>query len=233
VSGGGLQLEEVCGGYGPVRIVSGVSARVEAGSGLAVLGRNGAGKTTLINLVAGRSALHSGSIRLGGAELAGLAPSARCRVGVGLVPQDRQVFRTLTVQENLEVADLRRGWTAARVYALFPRLAGRRRQPAGLLSGGEQQMLAIGRALMGGPRCLLLDEPFEGLAPVVVDGLLDVLVRLRSETGMTMLIVEQHADLALELAETAVVLERGRVALAGSRNELRRRWGELQALLAV
>ena len=147
--------------------------------------------------------------------------------------QDRQVFRTLTVEENLAVADLRRGWTADRVYALFPRLAERRRHSAGQLSGGEQQMLAIGRALMGGPRCLLLDEPFEGLAPVVIEGLLAGLVRLRSETGVAMLIVEQHAAVALELAEAALVLERGRVRLAGAREALQKRWDEVEALLAV
>ncbi|HYZ61257.1 MAG TPA: ABC transporter ATP-binding protein [Acetobacteraceae bacterium] len=233
MTGAALQLQDVSGGYGPVRIVAEVSAHIEAGTGLAVLGRNGAGKTTLVNLVAGRLALHGGSVRLGGVELAGLRPSARCRAGIGFVPQERQVFRTLTVQENLDVADLRRGWAAETIYALFPRLAERRRHSAGLLSGGEQQMLAIGRALMGGPRCLLLDEPFEGLAPVVVDGLLEVLLRLRAESGMTMLIVEQRAELALELAERAIVLERGRVALAGSREELRGGWGEVEALLAV
>jgi len=229
----GLELRGVCSGYGPTRIVHDVNLRIQPGAGLAVLGRNGAGKTTLVATIAGRVRCQEGVIRFDGQEIAAASPSTRCWAGIGLVAQDRQVFRTLTVQENLVVADLRRGWTAARVYSLFPRLHERRRHPAGLLSGGEQQMLAIGRALMGGPRLLLLDEPFEGLAPVIVDGLRAVLCRLRAETGMSMLIVEQHARLALELADGAVVLDRGRVRLEGSSEFLRSRWDEVEALLAV
>jgi branched-chain amino acid transport system ATP-binding protein len=229
----GLELEGLCGGYGPTRIVHGVDLCVRPGQGVALLGRNGAGKTTLVGIVAGRVTRQAGTIRFAGRDLGALPPSARCRAGIGLVPQDRQVFRTLTVQENLEVADLRRGWDLGRIYDLFPRLAERRRNAAGQLSGGEQQMLAIGRALMGGPTCLLLDEPFEGLAPVVIEGLMDVLLRLRTATSMAMLLVEQHASLALELAESAVVIERGRVRLAGTRQEMQARWDEVERLLAV
>ena len=229
----GLLLEGVASGYGPTRIVDGVTLVLPPGGGLAVLGRNGAGKTTLVNTVAGRVRLQAGSIHLDGQDLGALPANARCRAGIGLVPQDRQIFRTLTVEENLRVADRRRSWTVDAVYDLFPRLAARRRHTGGQLSGGEQQMLAIGRALMSGPRCLLLDEPFEGLAPLIVDGLLEVLRRLRAETSLAMLIIEQHARLALELADQAMVLERGRPVLAGTREALLARWHEVEDMLAV
>ena len=230
---GALEVTGLASGYGPTRVVDGVDLLVPAGTGLAVLGRNGAGKTTLLNTIAGRVGLQAGSVRLDGVELRGLAPSVHCRAGIGLVPQERQIFTTLTVEENLRVADRRGAWTLDRVYALFPRLAARRRNGGGQLSGGEQQMLAIGRALMGSPSCLLLDEPFEGLAPVVVDSLLDALQALRRDGGPSMLVVEQHARLALDLAEHAVVLERGRVRLAGSREALLARWTEVEGMLAI
>ena len=230
---GELTLAGVFSGYGPVVVIQGVALHVPPGRALAVLGRNGAGKTTLINTIAGRIRLQAGSIRLGGREIGAAPASARCRAGLGLVPQDRQVFRTLTVEENLGVADLRRGATLASIFDLFPRLGERRRFLAGQLSGGEQQMLAIARALMGSPCCLLLDEPFEGLAPVIVDGLIDLLRRLRAETGVTMVLVEQHAQVALDLADQGLVLEQGRVRLAGSKAELLDRWHEVENLLAV
>ncbi|GAC1347477.1 MAG: ABC transporter ATP-binding protein [Acetobacteraceae bacterium] len=230
---GELTLEGVVSGYGPVLVVQGVTLRVPPGGALVVLGRNGAGKTTLINTIAGRVRLQAGSIRLGGREIGAASASVRCRAGVGLVPQDRQVFRTLSVEENLRVADLRRGATVASIYHLFPRLRERRHLLAGQLSGGEQQMLAIARALMGGPRCLLLDEPFEGLAPVIVDGLIEVLRRLRAETGVAIILVEQHARLALDLADQGLVLEQGRVRLAGPKAELLDRWHEVEDMLAV
>jgi len=228
-----LELADVAGGYGPTRIVDGVSLRLPPGGGLALLGRNGAGKTTLLGTVAGRVGLQGGAVQLDGRSIGRLPPSARCRAGIGFVPQERQIFATLTVEENLRVADLRRTWTTERVFDLFPRLAERRRNGGAQLSGGEQQMLAIGRALMGSPTLLLLDEPFEGLAPVIVDGLLDALARLRREDGLAMIVVEQHARLALDLAEQAVVLERGRVRLAGTRNEVLARWDEVEDMLAV
>ena len=233
MSGAQLELAGVVSGYGPTRIIDGVDMVVPAGSGLALLGRNGAGKTTLIKTIAGRLGLQAGTVRLDGQEIGGLPASARCRAGIGLVPQERQIFTTLTVEENLRVADLRRQWTIEAVYALFPRLAERRRNGGGQLSGGEQQMLAIGRALMASPTCLLLDEPFEGLAPVIVDSLLDALQRLRRDSGLSLIVVEQHAKLALELAEQAVVLERGRVRLAGTREALLERWDEVEGMLAL
>ncbi len=228
-----LDVVDVASGYGPTRIVNGVSLSLPAGGGLALLGRNGAGKTTLLGTIAGRVGLQAGSVRLDGRSIGRLPPSGRCRAGIGFVPQERQIFGTLSVEENLQVADLRRTWTVERVFDLFPRLAERRRNGGAQLSGGEQQMLAIGRALMGSPTCLLLDEPFEGLAPVIVDGLLDVLARLHHEAGLAMIVVEQHARLALDLAEQAVVLERGRVRLSGTRDEILARWDEVEDMLAV
>ena len=233
MNGSQLELVGVASGYGPTRIIDGVDMVLPAGSGLALLGRNGAGKSTLIKTIAGRIGLQGGAVRLDGREIGALPASARCRAGIGLVPQERQIFTTLTVEENLRVADLRRHWTIDAVYTLFPRLAARRRNGGGQLSGGEQQMLAIGRALMGSPTCLLLDEPFEGLAPVIVDTLLDALQRLRSEGGLSLIVVEQHARLALELAEQGVVLERGTVRMAGSRDELLSRWDEVEGMLAL
>ena len=228
-----LQLGSVTSGYGPTRIVDGVDLVLPAGAGLALLGRNGAGKSTLIKTIAGRVALQAGTLRFGGQAIGRMAASARCRAGIGLVPQERQIFASLTVEENLRVADLRRGWTLDAVYALFPRLAERRRNGGAQLSGGEQQMLAIGRALMGSPTCLLLDEPFEGLAPVIVDKLLDSLMQLRRDGGMAMIIVEQHARLALELTEHALVLERGRVRLSGSRQSFLDQWDNVEGMLAL
>ena len=233
MSGAQLEAVDVASGYGPTRIVDGVSLSLPAGVGLALLGRNGAGKTTLINTIAGRVRLQGGAIRLDGRDLGRLPPSERCRAGIGLVPQERQIFETLSVEENLQVADLGRTWTIEAVFELFPRLAERRRNGGAQLSGGEQQMLAIGRALMGSPTCLLLDEPFEGLAPVIVDGLLEILLRLRRERSLSMIIVEQHARLALDLAEQAVVLERGSMRLAGTRDEFLTRWDEVEDMLAV
>ncbi len=228
-----LELAGVASGYGPTRIVDGVSLSLPAGGGLALLGRNGAGKTTLIGTIAGRVKLQEGAIRLDDREIGRLAPSERCRAGIGFVPQERQIFGTLTVEENLRVADLRRSWTIGAVFDLFPHLAARRRNSGRQLSGGEQQMLAIGRALMASPSCLLLDEPFEGLAPVIVDGLLEILARLRRESKLAMIIVEQHARLALDLTEQAVLLERGRVRLQGSHDEFLARWDEVEDMLAV
>lgn len=227
-----LELVDVATGYGPTQIIEGVSFVVPAGSGLALLGRNGAGKTTLMRAIAGRLRLQAGAIRLGGRAITGDPASRRCRAGLGFVPQERQIFATLTVDENLRVADLGGDWTIDAVYELFPRLAERRRNGGGQLSGGEQQMLAIGRALMSSPTCLLLDEPFEGLAPVIVDMLLAVLVRLR-EQSMAMIVVEQHAKLALEIADAAVVLERGRIRTSGARADLLTRWHEVEDMLAV
>jgi branched-chain amino acid transport system ATP-binding protein len=217
----GLALHDVFAGYGETVVLEGVSLGVAAGGTLAVLGRNGVGKTTLLATVLGHTTLHAGRIAFRGQPICRLRPFRRARLGIGYVPQEREIFPSLNVDENLSVA-ARAGtrWTRERVYELFPSLAVRRRNMGNQLSGGEQQMLAIGRALMGNPSLLLLDEPLEGLAPVIVDALIAALHRLRQDEGLAIVLVEQHARLALEFAERAVVLDRGRVVYDGVGQEL-------------
>jgi branched-chain amino acid transport system ATP-binding protein len=210
-----LLLEGVRAGYGETVVLDGISLAIAAGATLAVLGRNGVGKTTLLSTIMGQTTLHGGAIRFGGRDIAGLPPYRRARLGIGLVPQERDIFRPLTVDENLDVAALPGGWTRERVYDFFPALAQRRRNRGTQLSGGEQQMLAIGRALMGNPSLLLMDEPLEGLAPVIVDAVLTGIDRLRREADLALVIVEQHARLALEFAADTVVLNRGLVVYDG------------------
>ena len=216
----GLVLEEVSAGYGETVVLEGISLAVSPGETLAVLGRNGVGKTTLLATVMGHTRLHGGSIRFAGAEVATLAAYRRARLGIGFVPQEREIFPSLTVEENLTVAERPGPWTLRRVYDFFPSLAERRRNHGNQLSGGEQQMLAIGRALMGNPTLLLMDEPLEGLAPVIVDTLLVGLDRLKREDELALLLVEQHAKLALELAQIAIVLDRGAIVFTGTSREL-------------
>jgi branched-chain amino acid transport system ATP-binding protein len=209
-----LELRGVSAGYGETVVLDGVSLALMEGATLSILGRNGVGKTTLLATVLGHTTLHAGDITLAGHPIATLRPFRRARLGIGYVPQEREIFPSLAVEENLTVAarPLRSGgWTLERVYALFPRLSERRRSMGNQLSGGEQQMLAIGRALMLNPSLLLLDEPLEGLAPVMVDRLLDALLRLRAEGGLAMLLVEQHARLALEFSPRVLIMDRGRV----------------------
>ncbi len=187
---------------------------------LAVLGRNGVGKTTLLATVMGHTTFHAGSIEYRGKPVARLPVYERSRLGIGLVPQAREIFPSLTVEENLIVAGRPGGWTRERVYELFPPLAERRGHWGNQISGGEQQMLAIGRALMGNPTLLLMDEPLEGLAPIIVEALLQALLRLIREDSFTIILVEQHAKLALEVTQSALVLNRGRIAYHGSSREL-------------
>ncbi|HXL76937.1 MAG TPA: ABC transporter ATP-binding protein [Burkholderiales bacterium] len=209
--------------YGDSHVLHGVSFEVGAGRVLALLGRNGAGKTTCMSAIIGFVPPRKGAIRLFGEPIAGLAPEAIARKGVGFVPQGRRVFQTLSVKENLQVSE-RRGsfsnWNLASVFELFPQLEERAGQAAGSLSGGEQQMLAIARALMGNPRVLLMDEPSEGLAPLIVAEVGRTIARLKAE-GQSILLVEQNVQLALELADEVVILNTGRVAFAGSAGEAR------------
>jgi len=216
----GLVLSDVSAGYAETIVLERISLALSPGRTLAVLGRNGVGKTTLLATVMGHTRLHGGGIRFAGEEIAGLPPYRRARLGIGFVPQEREIFPSLTVEENLTVAERPGQWTLARVYDFFPALAERRRNQGNQLSGGEQQMLAIGRALMGNPSLLLLDEPLEGLAPVIVDTLLAGLDRLKREDELALLLVEQHARLALELAQTAIVLDRGAIVFSGASREL-------------
>jgi branched-chain amino acid transport system ATP-binding protein len=216
----GLVLENVVAGYGETVIVEGISLAVPPGGTLAVLGRNGVGKTTLLATIMGHTNLRAGRIGFAGDDISNLPPYRRARRGIGFVPQEREIFRSLTVAENLTVAARPGGWSVARVYDLFPPLASRRGNRGNQLSGGEQQMLAIGRALMGNPSLLLMDEPLEGLAPVIVDSLLDAFDRLKREQTLAMVLIEQHARIALEFASQAIVLDRGTIVFSGESGAL-------------
>jgi len=216
----GLVLDRVEAGYGDTVVLEGVALDLPAGGTLAVLGRNGVGKTTLLATIMGHTRLHAGRIGFAGEDISQLPAYRRSRLGIGFVPQEREVFRSLTVAENLSVAARPGAWTQARVYDLFPPLAERRSHSGNQLSGGEQQMLAIGRALMGNPSLLLMDEPLEGLAPVIVDSLLAALERLKREGGLALVLIEQHAHIALEFAPETIVLDRGRVVFSGPSREL-------------
>jgi len=229
----GLVLTEVSAGYGETVVLEGISLAVSPGQTLAVLGRNGVGKTTLLATIMGHTRLHGGGIRFADGEIATLPPYRRARLGIGFVPQEREIFPSLTVEENLTVAERPGQWTLARVYDFFPSLAERRRNHGNQLSGGEQQMLAIGRALMGNPTLLLMDEPLEGLAPVIVDALLAGLDRLKREDELAMLLVEQHARLALELAPEVIVLDRGVIVFAGASRELLEEPQRLATMMGV
>ena len=212
-----LALDAVDALYGESHVLHGVSFALGEGRVLALLGRNGAGKTTCMNSVIGFLPPRKGTVRLFGEALARLAPDVISRRGIALVPQGRRVFPRLTVRENLVVAHQKRkgAWTLERVFELFPRLKERAEQDAGSLSGGEQQMLAIGRALMGNPRVLLMDEPSEGLAPLIVAEVGRTIARLKAE-GQSILLVEQNIKLAFGLADDVVILNTGRVAFTGS-----------------
>jgi branched-chain amino acid transport system ATP-binding protein len=216
----GLVLERVSAGYGETVVLEGISLGLPLGQTLAVLGRNGVGKTTLLATIMGHTRLRGGAIRFAGREISALPPYRRARLGIGFVPQEREIFPSLTVEENLQVAARPGRWSLTRVYDFFPSLAARRRNRGNQLSGGEQQMLAIGRALIGNPSLLLMDEPLEGLAPVIVDALLAGLDRLKREDDLALVLVEQHARLALELAADAIILDRGLIVFAGASREL-------------
>jgi branched-chain amino acid transport system ATP-binding protein len=220
-----LSLEGINALYGDSHVLYDVSFRLAPGRVLALLGRNGAGKTTCMSAVIGFLPPRDGEVRLFGEPVTRLAPEAISRKGIGLVPQGRRIFPTLTVRENLTVAQqlrpgVERPWTVEGVFELFPRLRERHAQTAGSLSGGEQQMLAISRALMGNPRVLLMDEPSEGLAPLIVAEVGRTIARLKSE-GQSIVLVEQNVKLALELADDVVILNTGRVVFAGGVDEVR------------
>ncbi|VVD63431.1 ABC transporter ATP-binding protein [Pandoraea cepalis] len=210
-------------GYGETIVLEDVSLRLASGEALAILGRNGVGKSTLLLSLLGLTTRHGGVVRYRRDDISSWPAYKRARAGLALVPQEREIFKSLTVEENLQVSAMGTAdgaWTLDRVYDLFPRLHQRRRNLGNQLSGGEQQMLAIGRALIGNPRVLLFDEPFEGLAPVIVDQLVDAFWKLRADGGMGVVLVEQHAELGLELTDRALVLDRGREVWAGRSSEL-------------
>jgi branched-chain amino acid transport system ATP-binding protein len=215
-----LAIETLSAGYGEARVLADVGLTLGEGQSLALLGRNGVGKTTLVNTIAGVTRHFGGTIRLGGADIAKLPAEKRAHLGIGWVPQERNVFRSLTVTENL-TAVMRPGpWTPERAFQMFPRLKERRNNLGSQLSGGEQQMLAIARALVLNPKLLLLDEPTEGLAPIIVEELLAALQRLLREEGLAAILIEQHARKILGLTDKAVILERGRVVHASDSRQL-------------
>ena len=213
-------MESVDALYGESHVLHSVSITVGEGRVLALLGRNGAGKTTCMNTVIGWLRPRKGTVRLFGERIERLSPEAIARKGVGLVPQGRRVFPSLTVRENLIVSSRGSGWSLESVFELFPRLKERAEQHAGSLSGGEQQMLAIGRALMGNPRLLLMDEPSECLAPLIVAEVARTIAKLKAQ-GQSIVLVEQNVKMALELADEAVILNTGRVAFSGTAASVR------------
>ena len=228
-----LKLQGVSAGYGEAVVLNGVSFTLQPGTALALLGRNGVGKTTLINTIIGLTRMRGGSIHFDGRDATRQRPDERARSGIGWVPQERNIFKSLTVEENL-TAIMRPGkWGLEELYAMFPRLAERKRNMGNQLSGGEQQMLAIARALATNPRLLLLDEPLEGLAPIIVDELLAALRKIVREEKMSAIIVEQSARKILPLTDHAIVLERGAVAWEGPSADLAQDADTLARLLGV
>jgi branched-chain amino acid transport system ATP-binding protein len=244
-----LALDNVRAGYGSSVVLDGVSLTLHEGGSLAVLGRNGVGKTTLVTTIMGLTTLHAGSVRWRGSTLNAVPPYRRARAGLGWVPQERLMFPSLTVEEHLRVV-ARPGpstgsgqapstssgqarWTTERVYEMFPALSARRYNLGNQLSGGEQQMLAVARALMTNPSMLLLDEPMEGLAPVIVQGVVKVIRKLIASGELAVIIVEQHARMALALTKQAIVLDRGAIVHRAASEELLRDERMLDRLVAI
>jgi len=218
-----LEVHDIHTYYGDAYVLQGLSLQLEQGQIVGVLGRNGVGKTTLLNSIVGFNPPRRGTILFKGADITKNSSFATVRSGMGLVPQGRRVFPTLSVQENLQVAHQsldRHGWDLERVYTLFPRLRERGSQRASTLSGGEQQMLAIGRGLMTNPDCLLMDEPSEGLAPIIIQGLWEAIAKLKQE-GLSILLVEQNTALALKLVDYVHVMSKGQVVYSARPDELR------------
>jgi branched-chain amino acid transport system ATP-binding protein len=210
-----LEVEGLSAGYGEAVVLTDISLKLHEGQALALLGRNGTGKTTLINTIIGLTRRRAGTIRLGGIDITRLRPDQRALAGIGWVPQERNIFKSLTVDENITSVATKGPWTLERIFGMFPRLAERRRNMGNQLSGGEQQMLAIGRALALNPRVLLLDEPTEGLAPIIVDELLAALRKIVREEQIAAIIVEQSPRKILPLTDAAIILDRGMIAYQG------------------
>ena len=235
-----LRIENLSAGYGEAVVLTDINVSIAEGQTLALLGRNGTGKTTLINTIAGATRQHGGSINLGGVALHKLPAHERAAAGIGWVPQERNIFKSLTVDENLTAVarPSRSGsknpqWTPARVYEMFPRLAERKNNLGTQLSGGEQQMLAVGRALVLNPSILLLDEPLEGLAPIIVQELLRAIRRITQSEGLAAIIVEQHPQAILAISDTAAVLDRGTVVHSDTADNLLAQPELLDKLLGV
>jgi branched-chain amino acid transport system ATP-binding protein len=228
-----LRLERVSAGYGETVVLEEIDWHLAPGEALSIIGRNGVGKTTLLATIMGHTTLHSGTIWLGQTNITTAKTFRRVWGGLGFVPQEREIFPSLTVQEHLSIAARAGRWTPQRVYELFPPLYNRRQHLGHQLSGGEQQMLAIGRALVGNPSILLMDEPSEGLAPLIVKELQNVLARLRDEEAMAIVLVEQNSQMALAFAERCVVMNRGRIIHDGPSARLRANRSLLDRLIGV
>ena len=228
-----LRIEHLCAGYGEAVVLSDISLSLAEGRALALLGRNGTGKTTLINSIVGVTTYFSGAIAVDGADITRLRPEQRAHAGIGWVPQERNIFKSLTVHENLTAVAQPGRWNTDKVYALFPRLEERRQNLGNQLSGGEQQMLAVARALVLNPRVMLLDEPLEGLAPIIVEELLRALRRIIRDEGMSAVLVEQNAKKILGATDDAVILERGAIVHAAESAVLLSDRAALEAHLGV
>ena len=228
-----LKVEGLSAGYGEAVVLNDISFALGEGQTLALLGRNGTGKTTLMNTLAGATRRHAGTITLAGTALHKLASFQRAAAGIGWVPQERNIFKSLTVHENLTAVARPGRWTPARVYEMFPRLAERKTNLGTQLSGGEQQMLAVGRALVVNPKLLLLDEPLEGLAPIIVTELLRAIARITRDEGLSAIIVEQHPQAILAISDSAIVLDHGTVVHADTAAALRAAPELLDRLLGV
>ena len=216
-----LSIDRLSAGYGEAVVLSEISFSVPEGQAVALLGRNGMGKTTLVNSIVGVTRYRGGSIGLAGRDITPLRPDQRAHAGVGWVPQERNIFKSLTVEENLTAVSRPGPWDLKKVYGLFPRLQERSRNLGNQLSGGEQQMLAIARALILNPRIMLLDEPLEGLAPILIEELLAALRRIIRDEGVSALMVEQHAQKVLSVTDRAVILDRGAVVYQGESEQLK------------
>jgi branched-chain amino acid transport system ATP-binding protein len=225
-----LELHDVRAGYGDAVVLDGVSLELPLNGSLAVLGRNGVGKSTLLLTILGFTSVKRGRIVLAGREIASLAPHRRAQLGIGWVAQEREIFPSLSAEENLTVAARPGPWNLKKIYELFPRLAERRANLGNQLSGGEQQMLAVARALMTNPSLLLLDEPLEGLAPIIVE---ELAAALRNLQGIAAVLVEQHAGLALSLTQDAIVIERGRIVHRARSAEFARDAATLERYLGL
>ncbi|MEJ2375778.1 MAG: ABC transporter ATP-binding protein [Pseudolabrys sp.] len=228
-----LALDHVSAGYGETVVLENIELTLAPGETLSVIGRNGVGKSTLLATIMGHTTLHGGRVRLHGNDISALPAYRRVAAGLGYVPQEREIFPSLTLRENLEVAARPGEWTLKAVYELFPRLAERENNRGNQLSGGEQQMLAIGRALIGNPTVLLMDEPSEGLAPVIVEELARAVKRLSRESALALILVEQNSRLALDIAPRAVVMDRGRIVYDGASQTLRDDPAKLEQFIGV
>jgi len=228
-----LHLTSVTAGYGETHLLEGIDLAMAQGESLSVIGRNGVGKSTLLETIMGHTTLHAGEIRLHGNRIDPAPAHARALAGLGYVPQEREIFPSLSVRENLELCARPGPWTAERVFELFPNLKTRLGNAGTQLSGGEQQMLAIARALMTNPSVLLMDEPTEGLAPVIVQALAQVLLKLRSEGKLSIVLVEQNSRVALEFSARTVVMDRGRIVFDGESDRLRKDPEFLASLIAA